>query len=641
VFTLLLAFVLAQTNPLAERHRHWLEEEARFLLSQRERASFLELESDDARDRFILTFWDRRDPTPGTSRNELRERHDARLDEADRLFTVLETRPGRFTDRGRAYQLLGPPQSREDFSHAGDRLFPLELWHYAGRTEAFLPESFYLIYFREDGQGDYRLWSPLTDGIASLVPEREPGRFLLDEQGAYDALESVDVELAQAARSLVPGDSADASTLSSASLLANIRGYADMADRFRGLDARVRAGTSFRQLGMASTSAVLYDRTGVPQVHYALEIPSSNVTWREEGDRFRASFGIACRMMDERGRQVDAIEDWLDLDSSAEERSSLKGHAFSFQGRLILPTGRYVLDFTLVSMPAGTREQTSMTVDVPGVPAESGGSARVSPILLARSREPWERGELVDRLPFQVGGFILSPSPGAVFPPTEAIAFLQLSGISGDTTADWNLTALDHGDVVWRERHDVDSGPTGPSEVVGIEQAVPLETLPDGDYLLRVALLGEIRESRITVDRAAEPPAVRVLSRESPVAGDGRIRLQRGLLFARIGDEEGAIRELRAASRLRPRDLEIHLRLALLLYAEKRYAEVVGSLQPIAPYYRGEPDVFVLLGFSWLELGDAAKAVSHLEAALALRPDDRRIALALDRARQQSASGRQ
>jgi GWxTD domain-containing protein len=641
VLTVLVALALAQSTPLAERHRHWLEEEAHFLLSQRERASFLELASDEARDRFVLTFWDRRDPTPGSSRNEFRERHDARLDEADRLFTFLETRRGRFTERGHAYQLLGPPQSREDFSHTADRLFPLELWHYVGRTEAFLPESFYLIYFREGGQGDYRLWSPVTDGIASLVPDREPGRFLLDEQGAYDRLLRVDIELAQAARSLVPGDPDDTSPFSGASVLVNTRGYADMADRYRGLDARVRAGTSFRQLGVASTGAVLYDRTGVPQVHYALEVPSSNVTWREEGARFRASFGIACRMMDERGQQVDAIEDWLDLDLSAEERSSLEGQAFSFQGRLILPTGRYVLDFTLVSMPAGTRDQTSITVDVPGLSVESGGSSRVSPILLARSREPWESGEFVDRLPFQAGGFILSPSPGAVFSATKALAYLQLSGISEGTTVDWSLTRLENDKVVWRERTDVGAGSAGPTGVVGLEQTVPLETLPDGDYALRVALLGETRESRLTVDRAATSPSVRVLSRDSPVAGDGRIRLQRGLLFARIGDEENAIRELRAASQLRPRDLEIHLRLALLLYAEERYAEAVVSLQPIAPHYSSEPDVFVLLGLAWLELGDAAKAVSHLEAAFALRPHDPGIALALDRARQQSGVGPQ
>lgn len=636
---LLVAFALAQSTPLAERHRHWLEDEVHFLLSQREKASFLELESDEERDRFVLTFWDRRDPKPGTARNEFREQHDARLEKADRLFTFLETRPGRFTERGHAYQLLGPPQSREDFSHAGDRLYPLELWHYAGRTEAFLPESFYLIYFREGGQGDYRLWSPVRDGIPSLVPDREPGRFLLDEEGAYDALRGVDIELAGAARSLVSGQGDDA-TISGASLLVNVRGHADMAERFRGLDARVRAGTSFRKLGVVSTGAVLYDATGVPQIHYALEVPSSNVTWREEADRFRASFGVACRMMDERGREVDAIEDWLDLDLSAEERSSLGGQAFSFQGRLILPTGRYVLDFTLLSTPAGTRDQTSIRVDVPGLSDESAGSSRVSPILLARSSESWEGGRFVDRFPFQVGGFILNPSPNAVFPATKVLAYLQLSGISEGTALDWSLIAGDHGDVVWSETSEVGSG-AAPTGLVAVEQAVPLEKLPDGDYTLRVALLGERRESRLTVDRAATSPSVRVLSRESLVAGDGGIRLQRGLLFARIGDKENAIRELRAASRLRPRDLEIHLRLALLLYAEERYAEVVGSLQPIAPHYPSEPDVFVLLGFAWLELGDAAKAVSNLEAAFALRPDDRRLALALERARQQSGFGRQ
>ncbi len=631
MLTLLAVFALVQSVPLAERHRVWLEEEVHFVMGHRGTASFLALDTDEARDRFIIGYWNRRDPTPGTPRNEFRDRHDRRLEEADRLFTFLETEPGRFTERGRAYQLLGPPQSREDFSYAGNRLFPLELWHYAGRTEAFLPESFYLVYFRDGGHGDYRLWSSVSDGAQALVPHHEPGRFLLDEQGAYEELRRVDMELAQAARSLVPGDGSNTS-FSGESLRINIESYADMADRHRGLDEKVRARTSFRQLGVASTAAVLYDATGIPQVHYALEVPFSKVRWREEGNRSRASFGITCRMTDALGRQVDVIEDWIDLDLSEEERTSLEGQALSLQGRLILPTGRYVLDFTLVGTPAGTSDAVSMTVDVPVV-----SGREVSSILLARSREGLVEGRFVDRLPFQIDGIVLNPSPNGIFPATEALALLQISGFPSGTRLDWSLTTGDgNDDVVWTGTSEV---PPGSPPVVTVQRAVPLQNVPDGDYTFKVELEGARRESRLSVDHSATPQSVRVLSRESLAAGDGRIRLQRGLLFARIGDAESAITELAAASRLRPRDLEIRLKLALMLYAAERYAEVIASLQPIAPHYPNESDIFVLLGFASLEFGDPAKAVAYLQSALALRPDDDRLTLALTQAREESGSG--
>ena len=632
MLTLLAVFALVQTVPLADRHRVWLEEEVHFVMGHRETASFLALDTDEARDRFIVGYWNRRDPTPGTPRNEFRDRHHARLEEADRLFTLLETKPGRFTERGRAYQLLGPPQSREDFSYAGDRLFPLELWHYAGRTEAFLPESFYLIYFRDGGHGDYRLWSPVSDGAQALVPHHEPGRFLLDEQGAYEELRRVDMELAQAARSLVPGDDRNTPSFSAESLRINIESYADMADRHRGVDAQVRARTSFRQLGVASTAAVLYDATGIPQVHYALEVPFSKVRWREEGNRSRASFGITCRMMDALGRQVDVIEDWIDLDLSEEERTSLEGQALSFQGRLILPTGRYVLDFTLVSTPVGTSDAVSLTVDVPAL-----SGREVSPILLARSRVGLGDGRFHDRLPFQNSESIWSPSPDGLFPATEAVAVLQITGREGGTSLHWSLSPVNQDDdIIWEMKRELAAGSLA---VRTVQQVIPLGHVADGAYTLKVRLPDESSETRITVDRAVTLQTVRVLSRESLTAGDGRIRFQRGLLFARIGDTESAIEEMSEAIRLLPRDIEIHLKLAFLLYATERYVEVIASLQPLAPHYPNESDVFVLLGFASLELGDAGKAVSYLQSALALRPDDDRLTLALTQAREQSGSG--
>lgn len=56
----------------------------------------------------MAEFWERRDPTPGTVRNEFLLEYLSRLDHIEESFSVLNTL-GINTDRGRVYALLGEP----------------------------------------------------------------------------------------------------------------------------------------------------------------------------------------------------------------------------------------------------------------------------------------------------------------------------------------------------------------------------------------------------------------------------------------------------------------------------------------------------------------------------------------------------
>ena len=61
------------TSELSDRHKQWLEEEVPYIIIERERAAFLDLQSSEERDAFIEAFWRRRDPDPLTPVNEFRE----------------------------------------------------------------------------------------------------------------------------------------------------------------------------------------------------------------------------------------------------------------------------------------------------------------------------------------------------------------------------------------------------------------------------------------------------------------------------------------------------------------------------------------------------------------------------------------
>jgi GWxTD domain-containing protein len=80
----------------------------RFLGSRDEKRDWETLMGTENRAAFIRAFWERRDPTPGTERNEAKETFERRVAFADRVFPA-EGERGALTDRGRIFVILGAP----------------------------------------------------------------------------------------------------------------------------------------------------------------------------------------------------------------------------------------------------------------------------------------------------------------------------------------------------------------------------------------------------------------------------------------------------------------------------------------------------------------------------------------------------
>ena len=83
---LLATQVLAQDSgaaSLSSKHRRWLEEEVVYIITDREREIFLILNTIEERERFIESFWRRRDPESATPENEFKDEHYRRLKHAN------------------------------------------------------------------------------------------------------------------------------------------------------------------------------------------------------------------------------------------------------------------------------------------------------------------------------------------------------------------------------------------------------------------------------------------------------------------------------------------------------------------------------------------------------------------------------
>ena len=144
----------AQPKPLDTRFVRWLERVGP-LISEEERAFFVNLPENYRREAFIQAFWKARDPDPRTPLNELQvlweDRVDAvlsqwgTLDDARAVFYLLNGPPGRFT----------LPDGRTG-SACLSRNRELEIWFYGGSDRT--PRHFVVIFLAVTRNRPYRFW---------------------------------------------------------------------------------------------------------------------------------------------------------------------------------------------------------------------------------------------------------------------------------------------------------------------------------------------------------------------------------------------------------------------------------------------------------------------------------------------------
>src|SRR5471032_700458 len=95
----------ASISPKAD---DFLRGPAQWYLTNDEVRALRSTTTDEEAQRAIDLFWVRRDPTPGTARNEFRDEFESRMATADQDFKLGNKR-GSLTDPGKVYILLGPP----------------------------------------------------------------------------------------------------------------------------------------------------------------------------------------------------------------------------------------------------------------------------------------------------------------------------------------------------------------------------------------------------------------------------------------------------------------------------------------------------------------------------------------------------
>jgi len=135
-------------HELSDDDKKWLNQDVTYIISAEERKAFMQLSNEEEREKFIESFWDRRNPNPDSEDNEFKDEHYRRIEYANEHFAAGKA--GWMTDRGRIYIVYGPPDEIESHPSGGSYQRPME--EGGGETSTYPFEDWRYRYIEGIGQ---------------------------------------------------------------------------------------------------------------------------------------------------------------------------------------------------------------------------------------------------------------------------------------------------------------------------------------------------------------------------------------------------------------------------------------------------------------------------------------------------------
>jgi GWxTD domain-containing protein len=339
---------------LDKQYKEWLERDVAYIITRDERDVFVRLSSDEERDKFIQDFWEIRNPIPGSPDNSYKDEIYQRIAFADSRFGAGSNKEGWRTDRGRTYITLGAPAQKQVFRAAAN-LRGIEIWFYSNANPS-LPSFFYVMFYDKDGAGDYRFYSPCFDGPDKLVTGVEAVNSV--PNALHLISDSVGADIARISLSLIPGEPMDMSnptvSLESDTMLAILKGLADQPanrddiKRRRAMRQIVTSSLVFEGRNLDIIILPVRDSRGLTRVDYAIRLRNpSDLTVTPNGDLLSYSLEVQVRVFAENHKLIFTQQKPITDKFDKRQYASIKDKAFSYNGMLPLPPGKYRLVFQL------------------------------------------------------------------------------------------------------------------------------------------------------------------------------------------------------------------------------------------------------------------------------------------------------
>jgi len=511
--------------------------------------------------------------------------------------------------------------------------WPIELWFYRlDPQETGLPPFFYMMFYRPQMGGEYRVYDPITDGPGALAkqielqmaPAAQIVSLLQANVGSEVAFASVNLVATERTSFADPRPSPG-----NALLFANIEESPwkgvdlQYASAFVANRGEVEAEVVYSSIPVELAAAAFWDERGMPYLHYGVQVPQERLLIGQYDRDYYLSLDVGVDINDLRGETVASGGDQIEQHFDEDRAAVLIRVPLAFYDRMELVPGVYDIAVTLRNQ---VTEESSLASTRLSVPYASGEDLLLSDLLVASAAYSLE-GAVQGGGPraFRFGREQFIPAVDGRLPQGgTAELFAQLvapSSIDPGTTVEASATLLDHDGGEVTTVYSTPVTIAAPPAPTGVRVSLPLEGLSRGSYRVQLAVSlssGErlARESPIAVvaEDAARRPEI-LLASEAPPGGTEEYRL-RGWQHMRKGELTAAMAYLEAGLERDPSNDGMRRALAQLQMDLELYAEAALVLRPLAVRAGAMASDMLMLSEALRKLGAAENAAEMARRTL-------------------------
>lgn len=596
---------------LTERHRQWLLEDVRYIITKQDKGIFLGLQTERERDVFIENFWKKLDPVPITPQNEFKEEHYQRLDYAREHY-------GLNTDQGRIWILLGKPE--KIFARPVDNSFyAMEHWDYTRLRVPGLPPDLRLIFYKKWGVGYYILYSPLFDTVRSLLVNRmlDPD----DRKVQKWLMANMDFGIRQATTSVSTGLDA----FQSQDIIARLSwSYGELLDRFH--KNRVEAKVVFEGEKLMNPSVEMSffpTISGHAALDAAIEIPPQDMTFEQVGQSFVARVDIYIKLLDAQNRAIDDARESLTIELTKEQLDASATYPLLYLARFPVIPGSYAIEVLARDFSSGRvgRIRQSVTVEPP--PSDK---LWASPLVIAYKLERPDAAN--DGGAFNRNNHKLYPRVGSVFGVGANIYFATEirrpveSGLqAGDLPLKYVIAQAGKPVREYPGKAEFAQG----SASAFVAEGFSAEGVPPGDYVFRVVVPDPAGDVTLTDHPFSLDQAPRTNARflfQQGESGEAREHLALGTEYLYRGNPAEAAMHFGLAHDHAPWMAAAAVNLARANVLLGKHEAALAALAELLADDPNNADALMIRCQALIKAGKPADARQVLERLLAIEPNN-------------------
>lgn len=492
---------------LSPQDKVWLENDVPDIITPEERQAFLELSTNEERDRFREDFWNRRNPDPESPVNSAKEEHYRRLAYADEHFS--SGIPGRKTDRGRIYIIWGPPDEIDSHPTGGtyerpldqgggsSTAYPWEVWRY--RHLEGIGENVEIEFVDPTGSGEYHIaLDPCEKDALAHVPGA--GLSLSEILGSGSKAGRFSNSNGTTCPMPLGGVSASDDEFERQNRYFSVQ---RPPQPFRDLEEKVSSRIVANQLPFQYRADFLRATSNTVLVPITVQLRNRDLSFQDKQGLHSAVLDLYGRITDPGGRVVQAFEDVISRDFPDSVFQSSLELSSIYQKSVPLRSGLYRLDLVIKDTLNGNIGTLATALRVPRFEEEK---LDASSLILADQIEPVASAQ-IGMGQFVLGAYKVRPRLSQEFSSSDDLGiYLQLYNVKVDEAL--HKTRVSVAYRVTQNQREIWSAVETPDhlhqggEQLTIERLIPVSSLSPGHYTIEVTAIDLLTNE--TVIRAAE-----------------------------------------------------------------------------------------------------------------------------------------